>query len=142
MSTELTINKAQWTQMRDQMQAALPEEACGLLSGRGARVEAVYPLENAAHSPTRFIIDPSEQVEAMLAMEANRQELLAVYHSHPQGPPHPSGTDIREAGYLGIVHLIWFRSGQAWDCHAFLIENDAYHSISLKIDTHSVTSST
>jgi proteasome lid subunit RPN8/RPN11 len=141
MSEELTINKAQWTQMRDQLQAALPEEACGLLSGRGARVEMVYPLENAAHSPTRFVIDPSAQVDAMLAMEAAGQELLAVYHSHPQGPPHPSGTDIHEAGYLGIVHLIWFRQDEAWDCRAFLIEDDEYRAIPLRVETQSVTSS-
>jgi proteasome lid subunit RPN8/RPN11 len=141
MSEVLTLNQAQWTQMRDQMQAALPEEACGLLSGRDARVEMVYPLENAAHSPTRFVIDPREQVEAMLAMEAAGQELLAVYHSHPLGPLHPSGTDIREAGYLGIAHLIWSRQDEEWQCRAFLIGNDAYHAIALKLETQSVTSS-
>jgi proteasome lid subunit RPN8/RPN11 len=142
MNEVLTISQAQWTQMRDQLQAALPEEACGLLAGRDTRVEAVYPLENAARSPIRFVIDPGAQVAAMLQMEADGQELLAVYHSHPQGPPHPSGTDIREAGYLGIVHLIWFRNDGEWQCHAFLIENDAYHAIPLKIETQSVTSST
>ncbi len=140
MNEALRITAAQWQQMRDQLQAALPEEACGLLAGRDARVESVYPLENAVHSPVRFVIDPGQQVAAMLDMEAQGQDLLAVYHSHPKGPPHPSGTDIHEAGYLGIVHLIWFRLGAEWDCRAFLIE-DGTSRIPLEIKEDPVTSS-
>lgn len=142
MKESLTLSHEQWTQMRGQMQAALPEEACGLLAGRDSRVEAVYPLENEAHSPTRFVIDPSAQVASMLDMEANGQDFLAVYHSHPQGPPHPSGTDIHEAGYLGIVHLIWFRIETGWDCRAFLIEDGVSRRISVEISEAHATSST
>jgi proteasome lid subunit RPN8/RPN11 len=33
-------------------------------------------------------------------------ELVAIYHSHPQGPEGPSETDIERAGYPQAVYII------------------------------------
>ena len=43
---------------------------------------------------------------AFLAMETQDEELLAIYHSHPQGPAHPSPTDIAQAYYPDVVQII------------------------------------
>jgi len=45
-------------------------------------------------------------LSAFLAMEAQGEELVAIYHSHPQGPPHPSPTDIAQAYYPDTVQVI------------------------------------
>jgi proteasome lid subunit RPN8/RPN11 len=38
--------------------------------------------------------------------------LAAIYHSHPNGPPVPSGTDIIEAFYPEAVSIICSFDGQ------------------------------
>ena len=41
-----------------------PLEACGLLAGRGKRVEKMIGVKNQAQSPVRFVMDPYEQLHA------------------------------------------------------------------------------
>ncbi|HFC09658.1 MAG TPA: M67 family peptidase [Chloroflexi bacterium] len=107
--------------MRRHVAAEAPLEACGLVAGRDGVSVAVYPIPNALHSPTRYRMDPRAQVQAFFAMEAAGLELLAIYHSHPQGPPLPSATDLREATYA-VPYLIWARLGETWLVRAFLLQ--------------------
>jgi proteasome lid subunit RPN8/RPN11 len=44
-------------------------------------------------------MDPKQQLQAMLALEANGWQLVAIYHSHPQGPETPSDSDVKQAYY-------------------------------------------
>jgi proteasome lid subunit RPN8/RPN11 len=76
-------------------------------------VTAVYPVGNILQSPTAYEMDPRQQVEAMLALEAAGWQLLAIYHSHPQGPELPSATDIALALYPGVAHIIVSLRAQA-----------------------------
>ncbi len=103
----LTINRPFLNQMLDHLQACYPLEGCGLLAGAGARsVTAVYPIDNILQSPTAYEMDPQQQIQAMLALEAADWQMLAIYHSHPQGPEHPSTTDIAQAYYPEALHII------------------------------------
>ena len=102
-----------------------PEEACGLLGGqiKGELYQArrVFPTTNLLHSTDRFRIDPAEQLAAFDQMDAQRLEMVGIYHSHPNGPDIPSPTDIAEAYYPEAVHLIWFRQNGVWGCNAYTI---------------------
>jgi proteasome lid subunit RPN8/RPN11 len=69
-------------------------------------------------------MEPGEQLKAMLAIEEAGEELLAIYHSHPGGPAWPSPSDVAEAAYPGVIHLIWYRQAGDWECGGFLIEGD------------------
>ncbi len=96
--------------------ACLPEEACGLVgsaptegtaSANAAVVAAaVLPVENALHSPVRFRMAPAEQLKAFYWLEERQLELSAIFHSHPQGPDHPSASDLAEFAYPGVLMLI------------------------------------
>lgn len=86
-------------QMIANCRAVYPEEGCGLLAGVNGLVSHHYPIENILHSPTAFEMDPLQQVNTMLALETQAMDLLAIYHSHPQGPSAPSETDIAQAYY-------------------------------------------
>ncbi len=109
--------------MRAALEAALPEEGCGLLFGRGQRVERVVPIQNALHSPVRFRLEPQAQLAAMQEADAQGLELLAIYHSHPRGPDHPSVTDIEEAAYPQAAHLIWWQDvARRWQVELFWLE--------------------
>ncbi len=100
---------------------AAPEEACGLLLGRGPRVDSFVETANVAADPRRhFEIDP---VDLLAACRAEREEggldLIGYFHSHPAGPPRPSATDEAQAARDGKVWAIgtpqgtigWFISG-------------------------------
>jgi proteasome lid subunit RPN8/RPN11 len=124
----LRITPGQYEQMRAEAERNAPEEACGLVAGRGARAgdavaAAILPVENALHSPWRFRMHPQQQVEAFLLMEEKGWDLLAIYHSHPQGPASPSATDLNEFAYPEALALIWSRAQNEWICRAFAIED-------------------
>lgn len=98
-----------------------PFEACGLVAGRASGAVEIISITNTLHSRVRFRMDPVEQLNAFNQIEEQGLQLLAIYHSHPGGPATPSVTDVSEAAYPGVVHLIWSRSGEQWDCRGFLI---------------------
>jgi proteasome lid subunit RPN8/RPN11 len=109
--------------------ACLPEEACGILSGTQDRVVvSVIPITNELHSPTAFQMAPIEQIQAFLQLEKNNLEMIAVYHSHPNGPAQPSESDIDQFRYPGVIQLIWsfqdsgsfgftVEGSRIWGCH-------------------------
>jgi [CysO sulfur-carrier protein]-S-L-cysteine hydrolase len=84
----------------------LPLEVCGLLGGRAGSVSAAYRLTNTDASNEHFSMDPKEQFAAVKAMRAAGQDMLAVYHSHPETPARPSQEDIRLAHTPGISYVI------------------------------------
>jgi len=120
--------------MRAHVERWAPEEACGLLSGVGRSVLEVHPVENAEHSPVRFRMAPAEQIGAMLAMERQGRDLLAIYHSHPQGPSMPSPTDLAEAAYP-VPNFIWFREGGEWGARLFLLETGSCRELDFDVGT-------
>ncbi len=115
----LLIPNEHWQTMLDHVRACLPEEACGVLAGQNGRVSHVRTIENAAHSPVRFRMQPRAQVRALLDLEAQGLELLAIYHSHPSGPSYPSPTDLAEAFYPEAAALIWCSHSGRWRARAF-----------------------
>lgn len=88
------------------VRAHLPEEACGLLAGRDGRATAVFPVENIHHSPVLYEMDPLQQIRAILELEKQGDEMLAIFHSHPYGPARPSVTDVEQAYYPESLQVI------------------------------------
>ena len=108
-------------------------EACGLLGGSPPQVEQVVPIKNAAGSPVRFRMDPAEQIQAIFDFEARDLELVAIYHSHPAGPPGPSTIDLSEAAYPEAFQLIWFQEAGDWICRAYRYEAGAAVEVALTV---------
>ncbi len=86
----------------------LPNEACALLGGDRLRrtVRTVHAARNLMASPYRYEVDPRDLVEIVHRIEREGDDLVAIFHSHPDGAAVPSATDVREARYPGVVHLI------------------------------------
>ena len=65
-----------------------PNEACGLLIQKGRSIQFL-PCENTEVEPTKtFQISPDDFIKA-----SEQGELLAVFHSHPDGEPFLSSAD-------------------------------------------------
>ena len=109
-----------------------PLEACGLLAGKNDHVEDVILVRNQDQSPTRFVMDPYEQLKAFDWIESRELDLLGIFHSHPAGPETASATDIAEAAY-DVVYLIWSWNQERWKVRGFRIENGSATEVPIQI---------
>src|SRR5690242_19435277 len=132
MKQQIMISRARYQEMRDYVEQQAPLEACSLLAGKNDHVEKVLLIRTQAQSPTRFVMEPYEQLRAFDWIESNDLELLGIFHSHPTGPEVPSPTDIGEAAYE-VVQLIWSRNQDHWKIRGFWIENGAWTDVALQI---------
>lgn len=120
--------------MQSHVESQTPQEACGLLAGVGGHVFKVYPVSNILHSPTRYTLSPTDQLQAFLDIQERNWSLIGIYHSHPSGPSKPSKTDIKEAYYPEAVHLIWSRKQNEWRSAAYSISGTEVNKVPLYID--------
>ena len=123
LSMGLYLHPQHWAQMEADVRLKTPEEACGFVAGEGNRARLVIPVTNILHSPFRFRMEPQEQLSAFLLAEDKGLDILAVYHSHPQGIYQPSVTDREELTYPDIIYLIWFEQGTHWQCLGYLLDS-------------------
>ncbi|HET6597534.1 MAG TPA: M67 family metallopeptidase [Anaerolineales bacterium] len=132
MKQILTLNRIHWQEMLAHVDHHAPLEACGLLAGKNGWIEKVILTRNQAQSPTRFVMDPYEQLQAFTWIDSQGLDLLGIFHSHPAGPETASMTDIAEAAYE-VVHLIWSRSQNGWKARGFWIEHGSATEVELQI---------
>jgi proteasome lid subunit RPN8/RPN11 len=150
MPTQLIISSAQVTTIAQLAEQSYPEECCGLLIGKKETqaaappiitVISLYPTRNAwreqhQHIPLedtpdanhserdRFIIDPAEQLAAMKQSRAVGQEIVGVYHSHPDHPAIPSATDRRMAWPEYVYWITMVAQGQAIAHRCWQLQTD------------------
>lgn len=87
-------------------QAGYPEEVCGLVAGREGQAVEVYPGRNVSPTPRVAYEMDVETLMRMVEWEDAGMALLAIYHSHPQGPEGPSETDVAKAAYPDAIYVI------------------------------------
>jgi len=121
LTNGLYINRDHWAQMEADVKSKAPEEACGIVVGEDNHSQLVIPVTNILHSAFRFRMEPEEQLYAFLLAEENKLDILAVYHSHPQGIDHPSATDLLELTFPGTIYLIWYIRVNQWNCRGYLM---------------------
>jgi len=131
MAERLILTRNHWNAMRSHVSRCAPLEACGLLAGKNDRVESTLGVRNAERSPVRFRMEPRAQWHAFQRMEAAGLDLVGIYHSHPNGPDHPSPTDIAEALYP-VAQIIWFRVDGRWRARGFQIQGGKVVEITLE----------
>jgi proteasome lid subunit RPN8/RPN11 len=103
----LWLSEAHAREMVHYARSDAPRETCGLIAGKGKVVQRVVPLPNAASdAQKRYLIDPAAYIRALTGLEKEGLSLIGFYHSHPDGEPIPSPTDIREAAYPDAVYVI------------------------------------
>ncbi|HUI45100.1 MAG TPA: M67 family metallopeptidase [Nitrospirota bacterium] len=102
----LTIKKTDLESIYEHCNSVYPNEACGILAGRGTTVEKVYALRSENPSPTFYQIDAQEQFRVLKEMREAGRDLVGIYHSHPTGRAYPSSTDVELAYYPEAVYVI------------------------------------
>jgi proteasome lid subunit RPN8/RPN11 len=102
----LIIKKPFLEEMIKQCILGFPNEACGILSGSGGQIEKVYAMTNIEKSPATYFMDAKEQLKVIKEIRALGQEMLAIYHSHPDTQAYPSAHDVELALYPEASYII------------------------------------
>lgn len=129
----LTLSPDHLQQMITHVQACLPHEACGILAGNLGAIQTVLPVTNHLHSPVRFQMDFKEQWQVFQWLESHQMEMLAIFHSHPHGPNHPSATDLKEFYYPGVFSMILSPGVTGWQAGCYKIDNGTIETVELVI---------
>jgi proteasome lid subunit RPN8/RPN11 len=129
----LILTEEQWNCMLADVAERAPEEACGLLAGKGNVVHTVSPVTNILHSPSLYRMAPEEQLAVFNQIDRHELDLIGIYHSHPNGPQGLSQRDLTEAYYPDVIQLVWFRQGDEWQCHGSRIVGDRVVEVSLSV---------
>lgn len=83
-----------------------PKEAVGVWLGKGQLAERAQPLPNRSPQPlVAYDADPVHLIQVLRNSRTEGLELIAIYHSHPQGAAWPSRTD-RELAYWRVPYVI------------------------------------
>ena len=131
LGTTLNLRRIHWQMMLDDITERDLEEACGLVAGVDQTSFEVFPVTNMLHSPVRYRMDPEQQLKYFNQIEKNHWDLLAIYHSHPQGLERLSAIDIAEASYQGVIYLIWSQTNGEWNCKGYLIEKELVEKVEI-----------
>lgn len=107
------------------VERALPEECVGFLAGKGMSVSLVVPLPNLAGLRS-FFVEPYDQYLAEKRIKDSGLQLVAIYHSHPQGCSCMSETDLHFA--------------TRWDCIQVVIGTASQDSVSTKLTAYRLLS--
>lgn len=119
MMAEVSISRALLKEMQTWIEGCMPEEACGLVVGNGSEVEEIIPITNHLHAPNEYSMDPGELLQALESIDAGNRLLMGIFHSHPNGPEHPSERDLQQRNYPEVSLWIWSKNGNEWRLMVF-----------------------
>ncbi|MFZ2657066.1 MAG: M67 family metallopeptidase [Victivallales bacterium] len=98
-----------------------PIEACGYLAGKRGLATRYFPMKNADQSRKHFSLDPAEQFLVIREARAEKLEIVAICHTHPETPARPSDEDIRLAYDPNMIYVITSIVNGMQDIRAFHI---------------------
>jgi len=136
-SEHLHISASCLTALYREAEKGYPLEICGLLTGRidhgnwvvsGIRAVANLNTDRAAD---RFQLDPAGYQAIDRELRGSGEEIIGVYHSHPDCPARPSPTDLGSAWEGFAYPIISVCDGKARDmlCWTVNEENTAFQNI-------------
>src|SRR5687767_5350575 len=98
MTLKLVLHDRDLEQIIEHARSGYPYEVCGLIGGREGVAESVVPVPNASLSPrVRFEMERQAMVDAIIGFQRAGREVVGIYHSHPEGKPELSETDVAQA---------------------------------------------
>jgi proteasome lid subunit RPN8/RPN11 len=97
---------------KDHAQELYPYECCGVLVGKlegeGKIVSEVCQTTNVVAGERKdwFNIEPKELMKIFQRVAEEEKEVLGFYHSHPNGSPNPSQSDLEHVSWSFYSYVI------------------------------------
>ena len=86
----MKVPQALLDEMIEHTRADDPDECCGLIGGIGDEAKTLHRMENIAHSPLRYEMDPNEQLRVYKEILEAGHDVVGIYHSHTRTAAYPS----------------------------------------------------
>jgi len=108
-----------------------PLEICGLLIGSshvsGWDVSSVRQVENLnqERAADRFQLDPAGYQAIDRELRGSGEEIIGVFHSHPDCPAKPSPTDLTNAWEGFVYPIVSVCEGQLAEINCWVLTDDA-----------------
>lgn len=131
---DLQISKKLVAEILAAVARSHPNECCGLIEGvrdkHGWRALTLHETKNLAEDPrAHFLIDPEIQFRLLRDLRGTGREIIGCYHSHPNGEPAPSVTDLAGAAEEDFLWLI--AGGNPQTLRAFCFRDKSFQPVQL-----------
>jgi len=120
----LVMAKRTFAEMIGHAYDGYPLEACGLLIGRGDRVERFVACTNEAASARVYTIPAKELLQADRDADDAGLAIIGVFHSHTHSEPYPSPTDVEQAPDPDWHYVIVSLKREAPETRSYRIVDD------------------
>ncbi len=121
-----------------------PQEASGWLIGPRSQnaFERITRLDCAESSDARsdfFVLNPVHYARAQFDARRQGQDILGIFHSHPNGAAHPSATDLswsrsmfgRDRGWLEIIAAV--NEHRRLDLSCWRLDDGVYRQCNFRV---------
>lgn len=128
-------------QIAKQLDAHPGEEVCGLLVGDTQNITQAFPIQNDAPvKSTSFQMNDAELLRVLKQIDRSENDILATYHSHPNGKLMVSRQDIDALGqnWPHICHVVVGRQAGALLMKAWTIQNQDISAVPILVDKQKV----
>ncbi|MGQ0792633.1 MAG: Mov34/MPN/PAD-1 family protein [Deltaproteobacteria bacterium] len=121
----MNIVKSAYEGMIQHAQSGYPHEICGALVGVGGLIKAFRECRNlnTERAHDRYELDPLSFKEADDFARARGEEIIGIYHSHPDHPSRPSETDRASAWPDWAYIIISVNRGRFNDARNWVIRD-------------------
>ncbi len=116
-----TFARSEYETLLELAEGAYPREACGLMLGTHEdgfiTVHSVQPTRNLATADDHFDLDPGDIVRLDRTARERNQQIVAVWHSHPDADGKPSREDLlgQWGGVAQVIVSVWDGgAGEVW----------------------------
>jgi proteasome lid subunit RPN8/RPN11 len=122
----MKLSKELLHQIQLHLESGYPNEACGVMLGKGGVVTEVVSADNERtdSARNRYLIDPLAYMKIERGADKRGLEVLGIYHSHPDVAAMPSQFDLDHAwpnlSYL-IVSVV---KGKAVEFNSWRLRDD------------------
>ena len=132
-NTTIILDQRVILEMHSHASSTYPEECCGLLLGKfedgstrklvngSKRMENVFEKEERYY---RYTIDPMKYMDAENEAASMNEEIVGIYHSHPNSPAKPSLFDMNHAWPSLSYVIVEVREAKPVNTKSWILKED------------------
>ena len=125
----LKLSKESQEGMQKHAEATYPYECCGFFYGSNGDVREIGEIKEVTNSKEgdqrrRFEVSPLDYMGAEKYALESGQELLGIYHSHPDHPAIPSEHDLKQAVPFFSYIILAVKQGTLEDTKSWQLNDE------------------
>ncbi|MDA8277723.1 MAG: M67 family metallopeptidase [Actinomycetota bacterium] len=110
-----------------------PNEACGLLIGRGDVINSVRRARSQIPSPFEFTMESKDILTIDQEADTEGLEIVGLYHSHTMTEAYPSPTDVAACPDDRWFHILISLKERPYKVSAFRIVDRSIEEVTISL---------